>query len=55
MGKYHKTAVRRPRLAPAHKVRIKGSRDRLDLRKLPWWWDATVMRLLPRRGRSRNG
>jgi hypothetical protein len=46
MSRYRKTQRRRSRASPPYKVRLKGSRVRVDLRRLPWWHDPVVLRIL---------
>jgi hypothetical protein len=46
MANYRKTARKRPRIVPPHKVRMKGDRVRVNLKRLPWWMDPVVQRIL---------
>ncbi len=44
--KYRKTKRRYYRVRPGNQIRLPGSRVRLDLRKLAWWYDPIVMIML---------
>jgi hypothetical protein len=46
MASYRKTNRRRPRKVKPSRVRLAGSPRRVDLRRLPWWCDPLVMRII---------
>ncbi len=43
---YRKTKRKCPGSKPSYSVRMAGSRTHVDLRKLPWWQDPVVKRIL---------